>query len=345
MKVAMIGTGMVADTHALACRDSRDVELIGVCARSFASAAAYAERLDAEHGMRVGVYENVAEVAGDADVDFVLLITPPDARMGPVATLADAGKPILMEKPVERSFIAASELVALCAGRVPLGIVFQHHMREASLALAAQLPRLGAVQTVEISVPWWRDQAYYDAPGRGSYARDGGGVMINQAIHTLDLALTFTGPVRAVQAFARTSKAHEMEAEDFVCAGLEFESGAVGSLTASTASFPGRAEMIRLHCEKASAVLGEGVLEVTWRDGASERFGARGGPGGGAGGGADPMAFTHAWHQAVIEDFAGALRKGRDPLVTGRAALQVHALIEALTRSSHEGRMVEVPHV
>ncbi len=330
MKVAMIGAGMVAATHARACAESAAVTLHGVCARGST------ERFAAQWGIKP--YANVAEIAADPEVDVALLITPPDARMDYVRILAEAGKPILMEKPVERDLDAARALVASCEGRVPLGIVFQHRLRDASRALAARLPDLGAIQTVEVTVPWWRDQSYYDASGRGTYARDGGGVLISQAIHTLDLMLSLTGPVARVQAMARTTKAHVMEAEDFVTAGLEFANGAVGSLHASTASFPGAAEVITLHCAQASAVLGEGVLTLHWRDGRSETIGAQAGTGGGA----DPMAFTHAWHQEVIEDFVTALLESRNPLVTGREALKVHALIEALTRSSREERMVEV---
>jgi predicted dehydrogenase len=121
---------------------------------------------------------------------------------------------------------------------------------------AAELGRgrcLGALGYAEIAVPWWREQSYYDEPGRGTYARDGGGVLISQAIHTIDLALSLTGPVAEVQAMTATTRFHAMEAEDVAVAGLRFANGAVGSLTASTASFPGGAEWIRLHFERASA--------------------------------------------------------------------------------------------
>ena len=336
----MIGVGMVADTHALACRDSALVELVGVCARSEASAARYAEVLGRDHNMAVRAFGSLAEVAA-SDVDFVIVTTPPDARMELVETLAAAGKPVLMEKPVERSLSAARSLVQLCEGRVPLGVLFQHRAAGASKIMREKLSELGAIHAVEITAPWWRDQSYYDEPGRGTYARDGGGVLMTQAIHVLDLALSFTGPVRTVQAFARTSVAHEMEAEDFVSAGLEFASGAVGSLVASTASFPGSSESIKLHGAHASAEVSRGELIWHGRDGSSETFGAAAFTGSGA----DPMAFSHALHQGIIEDFAQAITQDRPPLVTGQEALKVHALIDALTRSSRDKKQVEVTHV
>jgi predicted dehydrogenase len=182
-------------------------------------------------------------------------------------------------------------------------------------------------------VPWWRDQSYYDAPGRGTYARDGGGVLISQAIHTLDLMLSLTGPVADVTATAATTGFHAMEAEDFVSAGLRFANGAVGHLFASTASFPGRGETITLHFKGGSARLESGILQIDHADGRTETIGKAAS----SGAGADPMAFTSDWHRFVIEDFAQALQDKCDPLVTGRDALGVHQLITALERAAETG--------
>ncbi|WP_068117040.1 Gfo/Idh/MocA family protein [Tropicimonas marinistellae] len=343
MQVALIGVGMVARTHveALAATDG-EVSLRGVLAAHPERAAGFAEDVAPICGAAPLVYQDVAQIAGDDAVDFVLLCTPPNARMEIVQTLTRAGKPILMEKPVERDSVAAEEIVTLCeAAGVPLGVVFQHRCREASQRAAALVAEgaLGRIALVEVAVPWWRPQAYYDEPGRGTYARDGGGVLISQAIHTLDLMLSLTGPVRRVQAMARTTGLHRMESEDFVSAGMEFASGAVGSLVASTASYPGSAEYIVLHGEAGSLRLESGIVTLDWQDGRRETIGA---PAAGTGGGADPMAFTHAWHQGVIEDFADALKTGRAPLVTGREALTVHRLIDALVRSSREGQAVDL---
>ena len=340
MRIALIGLGMVAETHVRALRDAPGLHLAGILGRDPARTRAFAERIGPLTASVPRVYPDVAAVAA-SDVDFVLLCTPPDARTDIVATLAAAGKPIMMEKPVGRTTEAATRLVDICeAAGVPLGVVFQHRLRPASRALAALCAsgRLGSLAAVEISVPWWRDQGYYDAPGRGTLARDGGGVLMTQVIHSLDLALTFTGPVARVQAMARTTRLHRMETEDFVTAGLDFVNGAVGSLTASTASRPGGAERITLHCARGSARLTAGQLTVDWADGSSETAGQVAA----SGGGADPMAFSHADHTALIADFADTLRRGHPPACTGRNALQVHALIDAILRSSTTGRAVEL---
>ncbi len=332
---ALIGTGMVAGTHVAAINASSKVTLKGVAARSIQSAQAFAETYG------VQAYGDVAAIAADADIDFAIIVTPPNARLDLIEPLAKAGKPVLLEKPVARDGAEAAAVVKLCedAG-VPLGIVFQHRMRAASLKARELVASgtLGSLGLAEINVPWWREQAYYDEPGRGTYARDGGGVLISQAIHTIDLALSLTGPVASVQAMTATTRFHAMEAEDFATAGLRFKNGAAGSLVVSSASFPGNAETITLHFEKASLHLGSGVLTVSWRDGETDSFGASASTGGGA----DPMAFTHEWHQGIIDDFCDAITKGRDPVATGRAALASHALIDAVTASSKSGATVEL---
>ncbi len=335
MNIALIGLGMVAATHVKAIQASTaGINLRGVYGRSETKVAEFiAEHLPDDDGS-LRRYKSLEEIAADGEIDFAIVATPPNARDTILHQLVAGKKHILLEKPIERSSRAASRFVKVCeeAG-VTLGVVFQHRAR----AVARELKELvdsgatGPIRVVEIVVPWWRPQSYYDEPGRGTYKRDGGGVLISQAIHTMDLALSFVGSVITVQATTRRSAFHDMEAEDFVTAGMDFANGAIGSLMASTASYPGRAESITLHCDEVSARLQSGKLELDWRDGRHEVSGEDMATGGGA----DPMAFTHEWHQTMIEDFADAIRSGRPPLAPGREALAVHYLIDAINRSSY----------
>ncbi|MEO0943594.1 MAG: Gfo/Idh/MocA family oxidoreductase [Pseudomonadota bacterium] len=331
---ALIGLGMVADTYADAFRNSQRVAMHSIFARSLHSQEKF---LLAYPDVCDRIATSVDAIARDPEIDFVILATPPNARREIVETLAKAQVPILMEKPVERSLEKADDLVSLCDDLgCHLGIMLQHRARPVVGQLRERLDELGHLVAVEVNVPWWRPQSYYDEPGRGTYERDGGGVLINQAIHTLDLMLSLTAPVSEVTAMSATTSTHDMESEDFVVAGLAFSNGAVGQVFASTASFPGRGETIILHGSNGSARLEAGVVTLDWRNGSSETIGEAAA----SGAGADPMAFTSDWHRTVIEDFADSLDEDRAPMVTGWEALQVHALISAIDTASRTGQRI-----
>lgn len=339
MKVVLIGLGMVSKTHLAAIKDA-GFTLLGVMGRSFAKAEVRARDLTQDFGTPVRAFSDIAAVTRCAP-DFVIVTTPPDARLDIVTALAKAEIPILMEKPVERTLTAASKIIEICTrADIPLGIVFQHRVRAASIALKTILndAGLGQISWVKIDVPWWRDQSYYDAPGRGSYARDGGGVMISQAIHTLDLALWLLGPIARISAVMGKTPLHDLEAEDYASAQFEMANGTLGTLTATTADFPGGAESITIQGTQAHAHIEAGVLTVQHLDGRVETYGEVATTGGGA----DPMAFTHDWHQTILEDFAMAIGDGRAPIAPGHSALVVHRVIDAMERSAREQTWTEV---
>lgn len=335
--LAIIGAGMGAKPHALALQSlSESIDVVGVYRRNRAEL----EQFCATYGFTPA--QSYEALLADPRVDAVLVLTTPNAREAIVAAAAKAGKHVLMEKPVERTLAAAERIVATCdAAGVTLGIIFQHRFRRASKILAQLVAgeRFGALEAVHLVVPWWRPQAgYYDQPGRGTFEQDGGGVLITQAIHSLDLMLSLCGDVSAVTAMARTTRLHQMETEDFVSAGLEFANGAVGAVMATTASFPGGPESLTLNFAKASATLTAGNLTVRTMDGETitEGEASQGG------GGADPMAFPFDWHAAQIADFAEAVQQRREPVSTGHTALRVHRLIDAMMRSAKEGKRVSL---
>ena len=334
--VGVIGTGMAAAPHAKALNDLRDhIDLRGVFSRNAEKCKTFASRFE------LPFIKNLEDLINDPKLDIIIILTPPNQRLKLVQQFSDAGKHILMEKPVERSSAKAKKIVNLCKEKnVKLGIVFQHRFRESSQKLKKLIlsHSLGSIFTVQVQVPWWRDQSYYDEPGRGSYERDGGGVLISQAIHTLDLMLSLTGPVSEVQALSSTSQFHKMESEDFVAGGLKFKSGASGSIFASTSSFPGNAESITLNCEKASAHLQSGVLTIKWLDSRTEKYGETSGTGGGA----DPMAFPHDWHRDLIDNFVKSVQNNYNSLISGEEALNVHELIDALIESSNKGKLITI---
>lgn len=335
MGVALIGAGMIAPSHIAALGASSSATLRCILTRHPDHAR---QTLGDTVPADTAFTADLAAITADPTIGMAIVATPPSIRAEVIGPLVEAGKHILLEKPVARTASEAQAVVDLCdrAG-VMLGVVFQHRVRPPAIAAARYVGSgaLGRLGLVEISVPLWRDQSYYDSLGRGTYARDGGGVMLTNAVHSLDLALSLTGPVTRVHGLTATTPLHRMEAEDFATAGLEFACGASGSFTASTAMFPHRTEEIRLHYEKASLCFDKDTLHIHWRDG-SEAVQQHSAPEGAANGKA-------AWHQAIIEDFINAVRSGGQPIVSGQKALASHILIEAIETSSRTGRAVDLP--
>ncbi len=338
--VALIGAGMIAKTHVAALSALQDqLQLCQIISRDPDKARYLADYYD---GLPPVFSTDLAAVAEDPNIAMAIVATPPSVRKGVIEVLANSGTHILLEKPLARTLPEAREVVDICTrAGVTLGVLFQHRMRAPSIAAARHVASgvLGKLGLVEISVPLWRDQSYYNELGRGTYARDGGGVMITNAVHSLDLTLSLTGPIRRVQAMTATTSLHQMEAEDFAMAGLHFDCGAVGSFVSSTAMYPHRTEVIRLHFEHGSLKIDKNALEITWRDGRVDIEGKTDSPKQ-----QTPLSGgNYEWHQAVITDFAAALRDGRKPMVTGEEALASHRIIEAIETSSKTGRAIDIP--
>jgi predicted dehydrogenase len=285
--------------------------------------------------------DSIERVLDDSSIDAVAILTPPNTHLDLVRRAAAAGKHILLEKPLEITTKRAVELVDTCrrAG-VTLAVMLQHRFRPAALELAEHLASgaLGEIVGCSTAIKLWRPQSYYEEPGRGTKARDGGGVLLTQGIHTLDLMLSLAGPVDEVRGYATTSLVHRMETEDLVCAAVKFANGALGTIDATTTSFPGFPERIEIVATAATALLAGTELKVFHQDG--RVTGMK--PDATAGGtGADPMAFPHDYHRALIADFLDAIEEKRTPAVSGEEALKVHHLIDALLRASASGAPVK----
>jgi predicted dehydrogenase len=335
-RVAVVGLGMAVGPHAKSLLDLRDrVEV----AHAFSPSAERRRAFAASFPFPLA--DSLAAVLGDRAVEAVFVLTPPNTHLDLVRACAGAGKHVLLEKPLEATTAKAEELVGACrAAGVRLGVVLQHRFRPAGRRLAEILAegRLGRLVGASASVANWRPQSYYDQPGRGTRARDGGGVLLTQAIHTLDLFLSLAGQPAEVAAYAATSAVHRMECEDIVGAAVRFAGGALGTIAATTCAYPGFPERIELIGERGTAAIEGNRLAVRFHDGAAIQEGAEG-----AGGtGADPMAFAHDHHRALIADFLDAVAEGRDPRVSGEEALKVHRLIDALLESAARGRAAAV---
>ena len=330
--LAVIGLGNALVPHARAIADLSDrCRVVWAVARE-------QPRLDsigAEHGWPVTT--DLGRAVRDTSVDAVMILTHPNTHRVIAEQAFAAGKHVLCEKPLAASVAEAEALVA--AGRRAdrrLGVVLQMRVRPGVRRLRAALGagELGEVQAASMAVPWWRPQAYYDQPGRGTRAQDGGGVLMTQAIHTLDL-FHWLLPVReVVAALTRTTALHRMETEDWAAALLRLENGAPATLSASTASYPGSGEVIEVIGTNGTARLASDGLRLSFLDGRTEAVPEDGG----SGSGANVMGFSHAGHRTVLADFLDAIEQERDPLVTGEAALATQRLIEAILAKAQSRR-------
>ena len=322
--IAVIGLGNAFEAHGKALDELRDRSRV-------VWAAAPHEARPQTTAARFGfpATTDIEAAIRDPAVDAVLVLTPANAHL-PIAEAAfAAGKHVLCEKPLEASVERAQRLIdtGKRAGK-KLGVVLQLRFRAGSRRLKQALDagELGEVQAATMLVPWWRPQAYYDEPGRGVKERDGGGVLMTQAIHTLDLFRWCLGVSAVEAAQVRTTALHRMETEDYASALLRLGNGAPGTIVATVAAYPGSAESITVIGSTGTARLEGGSLALRWLDGREEVL--RDDSGSGAG--ANVMAFSHAPHKALITDFLDAIEHGRAPAISGEEALATQTLIETI---------------
>lgn len=330
--VAIIGLGNALQPHARSLVDLADrVRVVWAAASSEARLASVSER----YGFPTTT--DLARAIADPAVDAVMVLTPANAHL-PIAEMAfAAGKHVFCEKPLEVSIERGERLIA--AGRQAerrLGICLQLRFRPGSLRLKAALDagELGTIQAASMCVPWWRPQAYYDDPGRGVKARDGGGVLITQAIHTLDLFRCLVGIASVEAAQVRTTDVHRMETEDYASALVRLGNGAPGTIIATVAAYPGSPEWIHIIGSAGSARLEGGSLRLGFLDGREEVLVDTGG----SAGGANVMSFSHDAHKGVISDFLDAIEMGRDPAIPGEEALATQRVIEAVLERGRQGQ-------
>jgi UDP-N-acetyl-2-amino-2-deoxyglucuronate dehydrogenase len=335
--IAVVGLGMAHKPHIQSLRELKDRARIVACQ---SPTPARRESFAALHP-DLPVTGDLDAVLGNSNVNAVILLTPPMTHRDLVLRCAAAGKHVLLEKPLDYTVERARQSVdAMRKADRRFAVMLQHRFRAASLKLRsiAASGELGELISASASIRWWRTPEYFAEPGRGMKARDGGGVLITQAIHTLDLFQSLTGPIARVAAMARTSPQRKIDTEDMVGAAISFHNGAIGTIDATTVTYPGFPEKIELACEKGTAVLEAETLAVYYRDGRVLRHeGAES-----KSGGADPMAFSHDAHKALIVDFLDAIDQRREPTVSGREALNVQLLIEAMLQSSQSAQTVTI---
>jgi len=341
----IIGCGMIARFHAKAIADVPDAELIGCFNRS----APAAEKFAAETGCRC--YTKLGDMLADPAVHVVVIGTPSGAHLEPAVAAANAGKHVIVEKPLEITLTGCDAIIAACEkNNVTLSTVFQSRFHHAGRLLKSAIDenRFGRLTMGDAYVKWFRTQQYYDSgPWRGTWKFAGGGALMNQAIHTVDLQTWFMGPVAEVTANFTTLAHERIAVEDTCVATLRFANGALGVIEASTAVFPGYLKRIEIHGSAGSAVMEEEDIKV-WDFAAKHpgdeeilrQMAGRRSTGGGA---SDPAAIGHHGHALQFADTLEAIKTGRTPFIDGHEGRRSVEIILAIYQSAEIGHAISLP--
>ncbi len=341
-RIGIIGTGAIAGVHAGVVSQMPNAHLQGVYSRSGSRGTEFAHR----HSCTA--YADLADML--KKVDIVAVCTPSGTHLEAALPAIEAGCHLIIEKPLEISLERCDRILEAAEGKgVQVAGVFQSRFYEAARQLKAALEqrRFGRLSMGDAYVKWYRSQEYYSgSEWKGTVQYDGGGALMNQSIHAVDLLQWFMGDVKNVQAKSAALGHEGIEVEDTAVAILEFANGALGVIEGSTAVYPGFLKRIEISGSTGSAVLEEETLkEWSFAEESVEdeeirtRYGSSAGSGGGA---ADPAAISHTGHLRQFEDFIEAVQQNRPPFVDGREARKSVAIIQAIYESSRTGEITPV---
>ena len=341
----IIGCGMISDFHARAIADTPAARLVAGFDLNQASATAFGER------QGVDAFDNLKQFLQHPQLDVVTICTPSGAHLEPAIAGANAGKHVIVEKPLEITLRRCDRIISACQENgVTLSTIFPSRFHRSSQLLkkAIDQGRFGRLSLGDAYVKWFRTQEYYDSgKWRGTWALDGGGALMNQAIHSIDLLTWLMGPVVEISATTATVAHQRIEVEDVATATLRFENGALGVIEATTAVWPGAFKKIEIHGSEGSATIEEESI-TDWqffRKRAADRklleeMKNRNQTGGGA---ADPSAIGHAGHTAQFKDVLKAIRKNRSPSICGHEGRRSVEIILAIYQAAKTGKRVSLP--
>jgi UDP-N-acetyl-2-amino-2-deoxyglucuronate dehydrogenase len=333
--MAIIGAGMVANTHVTALQGLPEARISGVYGRDPTKTADFA----AKYGLRT--FASYEEVLADKDTDIVCICLPPGLHVDFGLRAAAAGKHLILEKPMDINVAKARKLIEeYRARKLTLSVIFQNRFTPAAQRVKAALDAglLGRLILGDAYVKWYRSPEYYASNAwRGTWQVEGGGALINQAIHTIDLLQWFMGGVKSLSGMIRTA-IHKIETEDLGVAAVEFSSGALGVIEGTTAVTPGYKERIEIHGTKGSFTLTGGLvtewkvagcLEEDYLDEVKISYGATNSP-----------AISDVNHRAQLRDIIAAINAGRDPLVTGEEGIKSLEIVLGIYESSRNGQKI-----
>ena len=333
----IIGTGMIASFHAKAINAINNAHLVAVYGNEPESVKRFAEEF------HVKAYYSLEEFLADPEICAVTVAVPSGYHGEVAIPAAKAGKHILCEKPLEITLERVDKIIQACEeNNVLLSPVFQARFSRPvrMVKKAMQEGRFGRMVLASAQMRWFRNTAYYtNSSWRGTWALDGGGALMNQAIHTIDLLLYINGAPDTVFAFAGTLT-HSIEVEDNLCATVKFRNGSFGTIEVSTSCAPGFPRRLEFSGDRGTVAFEEGKI-TRWEfteslpgdDEAKNNF-----SGADSHGGSNPAHIDSLGHEQQISDLADAILTGRKPFLDGREGRRAIELISGIYESARTGR-------
>ena len=336
-KFGIVGAGLIADFHAKAIQNLENASLIGI----YGSNPDKTRRLTEKYNCKT--FENLEELLCSVDIEIVVIATPSGVHLEPTIAAAQHGKHVICEKPLEISLERIDKMIeAHHLAGTKLGGIFNYRYHETVkyLKSAIDTGRFGTITYASVHVPWWRSDDYYKDSWHGTLKMDGGGALMNQAIHMIDMLQYLMGPVDSLQAYTVTL-GHSIEAEDTGVAVLKFKSNALGVIYGSTASFPGQFRRIEITGTKGTVIQVENSFKV-WQFAdqteADQEIFDRFNQIEGGGGVSDPGAIPFEPHAKNISAFIEALEFDKPFEINGQEARKAVEIVLAIYISAREGR-------
>lgn len=340
MRLGILGTGAIANKHAQAYRNI-GFEVIACSNKTESRGREFAARWGTEF---VADFRDLCCYPG---LDFIDVCTFPEFHLEPVEVCAGIKRPIQVQKPIATNLETAGRMVqAARQAEIKLGVVSQHRFDDSVLFLKRALAagRLGKLLQADAYVKWFRSDEYYARAIKGSWRTEGGGALINQAIHQIDILLYIIGPVSTVNGIWQIGARHDIESEDIVNALLSYQSGATGVIQAATAFWPGYTERVEIHGTNGTAII-SGDRLTAWDVQADESANATD-PApvehDAASGSSDPMSIRLTSLERQFQDFADSIRTGREPVVNGEEGYRALEIVLAIYRSCRENKSVRL---
>jgi len=336
----IVGAGNIADFHAKSIQSLENAKLTGICGTNADKLKRLSERYS------VKIFDSTSEMLRSPDIDIIAIATPSGAHMEPAIEAAKYGKHVICEKPLDISLDRVDRMIeAHKSAGTRLGGIFNYRFNDAvrELKKAVDKGRFGTITNASVYVPWWRPDSYYDSSWRGTRALDGGGAIMNQSIHMVDMLQYMAGPVSSLKAYIATLGHPQIEVEDTAVAILKFQNNALGMIYGSTASYPGQFRRLEITGTGGTAILEENSLKV-WQfaekvaedDNTISKFSKIEG----GGGVSDPMAIPFEPHARNIGAFIESVENEKPFEIDGHEARKAVEIVVAMYESSRMNKEI-----